>query len=163
MAIVDKQGRLFGKINIIDLSFILIALLVVGFIYVQYFRGADNGEAAGKRIEYEVELKIKTKEYADVIKIGDEIRDSIKGHYLGKVIEKKVLPAFTINENAEKGEYVKAEVPDRYDVILTLEANGIVTSGSILAEGVEVKVGQKMYIKGKGYASRGYILGLRYE
>lgn len=163
MALIDNKGKLFGKVNIIDLSIILVVVLVAAAVYGVYFRKTESAEATADRIEYDVELTVKPEEFVDAIKIGDEIRDSVRGHYLGKVIDKKKLPATKVIENIDKGEFVKAEIPGMYDVIVTIEANGMVTPRSILAEGVEVKVGQRMYIKGKGYASPGYIVRLVHE
>ncbi len=163
MAIIDKKGRLFGKLSIIDLAIVLVLILVVGVGYTMFFAGGKNVDSTNNLVEYDIEITLKTKEYADVIKVGDDIRDSVKGNYLGKVIDVQVMPSTKVTEDLENGKYIQAEVPNRYDIVLTLEANGMVTSSSIAAEGSQIAVGKRMYIKGKGYASEGYILAIRYE
>ncbi len=163
MAIIDNKGKLFGKVNVIDLAIVLIIILVAGVGYTMFFAGGKNVDNTNKIVEYDIEITLKTKEYADVIKVGDSIRDSVKGNYLGKVVDVQVLPATKVTEDLENGKFIQAEVPNRYDIVLSLEANGTVTSSNITAEGSEIAVGKRMYIKGKGYASEGYILAIRYE
>ncbi|MBZ4645599.1 MAG: hypothetical protein PWR27_484 [Petroclostridium sp.] len=163
MSFIDSKGRLFGMISLIDLLIVLVIFSAAAGIYIKYFAKSGPGEELSRKVQYDVEIKAQTKEFADVIKVGDEIRESIKGNYLGKVVKKQVLPATDVTKNLEKGKFEKVEIPNAYDVILTLEANGAVTPDSILAEGVEIKVGQRLYVKGKGYAGASFIIGIRYE
>ncbi|NLY44169.1 MAG: DUF4330 domain-containing protein [Clostridiaceae bacterium] len=160
---IDNKGRLFGKINIIDMLILLIIAGAAAGAYVKFFKKDDKAVQSDRKIQYDIEIKAQTKEFADVIQTGDEIRDSIRSDYLGKVVNKQVVPTIEVNANIEEGTFVTTEVPERYDIILTLEANGSVSGTSIKAEGTEIKVGQRMYIKGKGYAGSGYILRISYE
>ncbi len=163
MRILDRKGRLFGKINIIDLTIILIIVLIAGAVYHVYFREDESAQVLAHRIEYDIELAARPETLVEVIAVGDNIWDSVRGHYLGTVVDKQVRPATKVSEDMVKGKYIVAKIPNMYDVIITLEANGRVTPYSILAEGIEVKVGQRIYVKGKGYASPGFIVGLRYD
>ena len=162
MAIIDNKGKLFGLINIIDLSILLIILMLAGFALIRV-SALNKEKAKMTRIEYDVELRENVKDFSFMINKGDEIRDSINGDYLGKVLKKEVKPSTEIIENYEEGKFVEVEIPSLYDVIVTIEANGKVTESEILAEGREIKIGRLMYIKGKGYAGGGYILAIRYD
>ncbi len=160
---INKKGKLFGKINLLDIAIALLVLLVAGALYYVYFREDESAQVLAHRIEYDIELAVRPETFVEVIAVGDNIWDSVRGHYLGTVIDKQVRPATKVSEDMVKGEYILAKIPYMYDVVITLEANGRVTPYNILAEGIEVKVGQRMYVKGKGYASPGFIVGLRYD
>lgn len=160
MTFIDEKGRLFGKINIFDLFVLVVLLLIGGAVYIKFFGGSGPVQVPVREIRYDVELREKNKGFVDVIKIGDEIRNSINGRYLGKVVGKKVLPEKVLAEDLVKGRYIKADMPGKYTVILTLEAEVKVYPQSITLEGGEIKIGKKIYIKGKGYAGSGYIVGI---
>ena len=162
MALVDNKGKLFGKFNIIDLLIVLFVLLIIGGGYTYLHKG-KSAAAEVKKIQYDIEMQLQSKEFVDMIKKGDEIRDGLRNNYLGKVIDIKPLPAITINENIIEGKYVKAETPGMYDVVVTLEADAVFSPGNITVNSVGIKVGKKLEsVKGKGYASQCYILGIRY-
>ncbi len=160
MTLIDEKGRLFGRVNVIDIAIILI-IITVGFVAAKFIFPDANKEVVTRKIEYDVELLHNTRELAEMIKIGDEIRDSVKGEYLGKIIKTEIRPTTMITANTDEGRFIKAELPNLYDVIITLEASGKETENSIIAEGQEIKVGKRMYVKGKGYAGAGYILGIK--
>jgi|LSQX01.3.fsa_nt_gb hypothetical protein len=162
MTIIDNKGKLFGLINIVDLCILLIILLAVGFVGIKAVSGSKERKAT-TRIEYDVELRRNTKEFSFMINEGDIIRDSINGDYLGKVLKKELKPSIEMTENSVEGKFVESEMPDLYDVIITIEANGRITESEIIAEDREIKIGRLMYVKGKGYAGGGYILAIRYD
>lgn len=157
MQIVDEKGKLFGIVNVLDLLFLLIIIigLLIGW---KYFSGrAIDGTKAN--VYFVVELKSVKKDFADKIQKGDEIKDSIKGYYLGKVSDIDIKPEISTNWDTISGEFVESESPEDYTVLVEILANGTVKDdeGFIYAETVPVSVGKEMFIKGKGYAKAGYI------
>ena len=54
--ILDKNGKLFGKINIIDVAVILVAIAVVIGVFVRFTGGAGKIVKETKKIEYVVQI-----------------------------------------------------------------------------------------------------------
>jgi hypothetical protein len=157
MQIINEKGKLFGLINVLDLVFlIVIALgLVIGYKYI------SGSAMAGyqSNVYFEVELKSVKQEFADKIQIGDEIKDSIKDYYLGKVSNKRVVKEVSVNWDSNAQKFVESESPEDVTVYIEVLCNGTVNDedGFIYAESQPVSVGKEMFIKGKGYAHAGYI------
>ena len=80
---------------------------------------------------------------------------------MGKVINKENIPSTrdVLDEKNEK--YVVAEVNDKIDIIITIEADATITDKDIIVGGgYPIKVGNSAYVKGKGYAGIGYVISI---
>ena len=160
MRIIDEKGKLFGIVNLFDL-FVVFAILIVAFAGYKYLSGrAIDGTKAN--VYFVVELRSVKKEFADKIKIGDEIKDSVKGYYLGKVSSVDIKPEVLTNWDSENNQFVKVESPEDYTVLVEILSNGTINNDTetVYAETVPVNVGKEMSIKGKGYAQTGYIVSI---
>ncbi len=91
MRLIDKEGRLFGKINILD----FIAIVLVLFLILLSFLKITNKELSDLSVKdeivnVEVEAYIVTdKGYLDVIKVGDKLGET--KHYLESSVEEVEL------------------------------------------------------------------------
>ena len=162
MKLVDKRGKVFGIINVIDLT-IIVVIVVAALAAGAYFSVSDNGNGAGQKITYEIEMQRQTKTFADSVEIGDTVSDSEKNIVIGTIINKNVTPATQVNPDLEQGKYVKSTVPDAYNVVITVEADAIVSDKNILVNGLEIKTGIEFYAKGKGFVSNSFILGIKLD
>lgn len=158
MALIDGKGRLFGKINIIDLLIVLMLVVIVGGAYYMFFGGDDKQVLDAGTLIYDIEVTNVSKSFVDAINPGDPIKDSVRGNDLGTVVSKTAREATMMIEDFINGRYVISKVPNTYDVVITIEAKANVTPANILVGGTEVKVGKKFYIKGKGYANQGFVI-----
>ena len=98
MKLIDKKGKIFGKINILD----LIAIILVVFLIFLTFLKVTNKELSDlsvkdEIVDVEVEAYIVTdKGYLDVIKVGDQLGET--KHYLESTIEEvEILPVEVTN------------------------------------------------------------------
>lgn len=157
MGLIDSKGRLFGKINIVDLLIVLLIISIAGGIYLVFFGGSDKQVVETRKVVYDFEITNVNMEFIDAITPGDPIRDSTRGNELGTVVSKTSRNATMLNEDIINGRYVIADVPDAYDVVITIEAKANITPANIIVGGAEVKVGKKFFIKGKGYANQGFV------
>lgn len=157
MALIDGKGRLFGKINIVDLLIIVLILSIAGGAYVMFFGGSEKQVLETSKVVYDFEITNVNKDFVDAIVSGSPIRDSVRGNDLGRVVSKTSRNATMLNEDLINGRYVIADVPDAYDVVITIEANANITPANIIVGGAEVKVGKKFFIKGKGFANQGFV------
>lgn len=148
------------KFNFFDVLIILFVVCAALFCY-KYFLNTSEKSGNTNEISYVVELKRKGDSYQDQIKVGDEISDAIKGGYYGKVTDVKWEKCTEINPNAETGEYVEAEVENRYNYYITI--TGIPTTytdSKIMFASQDVRVGNEIYIRSKNYSGEGYVVDM---
>lgn len=157
MALTDKKGKASGRLNIVDFIIILVLLALVGGVYYFFFGGSDKQVVETNKILYEFEITNVNKEFVDAITPGDPIRDNVRGNEIGTVVSKSSRNATMLNEDLINGRYVIADVPDMYDVVITIEGQANITPANIIVGGAEIKVGKKFSIKGKGYANTGFV------
>lgn len=157
MALMDKKGGLLNKLNIVDFIIIAVILSLVAGVYFVFFGGSDKQVVETSKVIYEFEITNVNKDFVDAITPGDPIRDNIRGNEIGTVVSKVSRNATMLNEDLINGRYVIADVPDRYDVVITIEGKANITPANIIVGGAEIKVGKKFSIKGKGYANQGFV------
>lgn len=157
MALIDGKGRLFGKINIVDLLIVLLIISIAAVGYSVFLGGSDKQVVESSKVVYDFEITNVSKDFIDAITPGNPIRDSVRGNELGTVVSKASKKATMLNEDLTNGRYIIAEVPNSYDVVITIEAKANITPANVIVGGAEVKVGKKFFIKGKGYANQGFV------
>lgn len=128
MKFVDKKGKLFGKISIIDLSILLIIILLCVGTYYKFF-ALDNTSVAQTMvpIKYDVQILGSRKFLPDAIKEGDILYDKVSNNSIGKISKVTEEPAKQVIQLLD-GNFKECYVPERYDVTLTVEAEGTITS-----------------------------------
>lgn len=123
-----------GKFNIIDLAVIIVVIvLIAGAIYK--FKGLDitNKSATTENITYEMTIKSLRDFAFNNIQEGDTVFDYTSGNPIGtiKSIEWKdsTKPFYT-----KDGNTVEAPVENKYDAVLTIEAQAVNNDGVYLVD-----------------------------
>lgn len=148
------------KFNLFDV-FIIIAVALVCFAGFKFLSDKSASTDNVPEVSYVVELKRKGESYQEQVKIGDDIKDAIKGGYYGKVTDVRWEPCTEIVESKESGEFVKSEVPDRYNYYITITGTPTTYSDSkIMFASQEVKVGEEIFIRNKNYSGEGYVVDI---
>lgn len=152
-----KESRRF---NLLDIFIILVVLVLVGGGWIAYSNYTRNQQANMHEAEYQVEIKGVDQSFVDSITKGDALRESIKGNALGTVADVIAVPASNVNTDYLNGKFVMVPVPNKLDLVLKIKSPAVITEKSISVGGLTIKIGQRLYIKGKGYANQGYILNI---
>ncbi len=136
------------KYNIIDvLIVIVIAAIIGGGIFaVRMLTKEDNTET--KTIQ--LEITEQKESFCKIIKEGDEVYDGTENKKLGKVVNFEIKTAQKYGKSAIDGTIKKSEIPDRFDILLDIEA----------PKDTDVQVGKQMWIETSTYKASGYILGV---
>ncbi|MBE7037502.1 MAG: DUF4330 family protein [Ruminococcaceae bacterium] len=148
------------KINFIDILIVLVVVAVLLFV-VKYFSTSSKEANNVPKVSYVIELKSLQSEYLDVFKEGDDIKDGVKGGYLGKVTKVEIKDNVEIREDTLNASFVKTSFENKKDVYLTVE--GIPTTyndSEILFATQEIKIGKLLHIKAKNYVGHGYVVGV---
>ena len=160
MTIIDKKGKLFGKINIIDL---LVLIIVVGLIAF----GAKR-MGSGKVSQSETKEALVTYEIAEIrqlsvdqIKVGDPLYHYDKGTYIGTIESVDVEPYRDVLEY--NGRWVEAEVPKKFVANIVVKANIEETDQYYLVGGEQTRVGIQFRLKNKNFAAFGTVLDVKVE
>jgi Domain of unknown function (DUF4330) len=171
MAFLDKKGRLFGKISILDLglALLLLVVLVGGFIVPgKSGQSAVQAQLNTKAIEIDaIVIGFNASKPTDILKEGDSTSIIIRNQPYGEIRLKKIqqLPK-TVTASQPNGS-VKAFPDPRPEsrfsnnLILTLEGQGQVTKEGPVLGNIPVKVGVPIDLDGKLYNFRASIIDVR--
>lgn len=157
MKIINEKGKLFGIINVIDLSILLIVgLILVGGISRMKSQPMISNDATEGTITFEV-LNIRMVSVEN-INIGDSIYHYDKGTYIGEIVEVSHEP---YKEPVEfEGQWVDAEVPNKYVVSFKVKADLKDSPDVVIAGGEQVRVGAQFRLKSKNATFFSTVMGV---
>lgn len=128
LQIIDENGRLFGLISMIDVAVILVAVVVSVAVYFKFNTLPQAGpSAAMDRITYQLTITNMPEGRLQSIKVGDLLYDDDNdtrvaiGEIKNIEAEECYIPSTLLD-----GTYVMGHVEGRYNVVLTIQAEGIV-------------------------------------
>ncbi len=156
---INKDGKLFGKISIIDiLVVLLIAVLALG-IYSRFFVGNEKVETASSHIEYILKVPEVREGTVDALKtFKGPMYDTTTKEYLGEIIRVTSTEAISSVEMAN-GSIKESTVPERFDALITVRVDGkINNSGYYTATNQVIAAGGSLTFQSKAAATSGTIM-----
>ena len=158
LKIIDKKGKLFGLINIIDL-FVIAAVIVLASAVVLRFTGAREmrHQIGSTPVTLSVVNSDVRQETVDAIQVGGVVRDGTSGQVLGTIVDKKWENQRRIT-STDDGKIVWAEVPERYSIDLTLECQGHDLGYVLRIASYEIRVGTSVSFYARNYSVTGTVL-----
>lgn len=159
--IVNKEGKLFGKINIIDILVVL-ALLVAAFgIYTRFFVSNEKVATASKHIEYTMKVEGVRRGTVDALQNYSPISNAATGAGVGEIINVTYTDA-TKNVEALNGSMRLSKLPERYDVYVTVRVDGNVNpSGYYTASNEAISAGSKYVFMSKYAKTTGTVTEIK--
>ena len=134
MKILDRDGRLFGKISIIDVIVILVVAVLALAIYVKTQMPQTGTSVTTTKVVYQMKLNNQPEYMLSAIEIGDELFDKERstGGSLGTIVDIEVSPG---TEQGELDDGTVAQVPaeNQYNLLLTIEGQALVGSDGSVA------------------------------
>lgn len=155
MKIIDEKGKLFGKLNLIDLLVILILVAAILFLAVRFTRGSDADPiGSSTRLTYTVQVTSVTSDVYNEVQrqlAAAGGRDQLMAN--GELVDgyvTGVTAAPHINYQPDANGVVTSSVEQgdnaRLDLVFTVEAN--VPDPTVNAVGTqEVRVGKTHILK----------------
>ncbi|NJK41748.1 MAG: DUF4330 domain-containing protein [Acaryochloridaceae cyanobacterium SU_2_1] len=171
MALLDSQGRLFGKINLLDAGAGLLIFFVLAGIFL--FPGRSGTSIAGigvdkKTIEVDViVLGLKSTDPKNLIKEGSKASFIVRNQSAGDVKIKKVtfLPRTAIapqpNGTLQSKPDPRPEETYSVNMILTLEGEGQLTDSGPVVGGNKIKVGTPIELDGDLFNFKPSVIDVR--
>ena len=144
---IDKNGKLFGKINIIDLLIVLIVIAAVIFVGLRFLGGNDNdlGEYHAVRMTFFADDAPAF--LAGKAAPGDPVIDFDTSSYLGTVGSYEAEDAYTYELDPATGEIVKVPVVNACFLTFTCDTAGYVADDALRINGFEYNVGNTITMR----------------
>ena len=133
MKVIDKNGRLFGQVSIIDVVVVLLVIVLAVALRHKAQLPQTGTTVAETPITIQVWARNLRPEIVDSIHIGDGLYDPDRttGGAIGRVTDIQVSEG-TIQGELMNGEIVQLPCEGRVDLIITLEGKGLVENGRFL-------------------------------
>ena len=131
MKIIDKNGRLFGKVSVIDVAVILVVAVLAFALHTKNNSLTVTATStSGTTITFTAMAENLDMQVADAIAVGDKLydEDHSTGGAIGTITSVEKLPAEK-TEKLTSGTYVRLTNPDGANVRITVECSGIVVDG----------------------------------
>jgi hypothetical protein len=158
--LIDKEARLFGKINIIDLLIVigLIGLIAFGVYQLRSGRGFIGGETREFYITFFAE---EIEDWAaQGVSVGDNLFDHLRGIQIGVVTHVNIGEAIVWNAD-QFGNTVRSTKEGFSSMEITARLSGTPSEHGVLVAGNRYGVGQNQPIRAGGSAIFTRISGLR--
>ena len=131
--IIDERGRIFGKINVIDIFAIIIIAILGVVVYTTFISKGDDTIVTVNTVPVTYQVRVMTvrESATKMFREGDTLfadNGNNIGTIKGVTIKDAQIPALL-----ETGEYVMGRIYERYDVYLDIEVPCSISNGRFFA------------------------------
>lgn len=142
---IDNKGKVFGKINIIDLCVILVIIAAIGVTVFKFgFSAHSNVSATNGTVTYTVTTKGVRNFTVKSFKVGDKMYDKENDKYMGDVVSVSSEPAMDYITCAD-GSIKYVSLPERYDLTVVVSSPARISGEEIITSG-----GKQIFLNQKG-------------
>lgn len=151
---IDERGRIFGKVNVVDILVLLVIIAIVVFAVVRLT--GSGSETVPLRVTFTVEDVRQAS--VDALQVKGTVRDE-GGTVLGEVVEVTASPALEEFLTSE-GQLKAFESPIFKDVDIVVRGEGRVSGSTVRIGSIPLRVGRKVTLIGTGYEVQSVIMGV---
>lgn len=152
---MDKNGKIKGKVSIIDILVVLLIIAVIAGIAARYGSKVTTAVKSDKQFEYVLRVENVREYTVNALKKMGKVTDKKSEKELGDVVDVQVENA-TQQSITASGEVKNPETPGRYTCFVTIRATGKESDDNyILHDSTELSVGRNIdlytkYVKTSG-------------
>ncbi|MDR0863207.1 MAG: DUF4330 domain-containing protein [Oscillospiraceae bacterium] len=160
MKLIDKNGRIGGKVSVIDVVVVLVIAVLALSAYMKFNVIEDTATTVKTvPIEYTVQVRGIRQVTAESYREGDALYNEA-GIHLGRVSKVEIAPATTLSSLPD-GTYTIAPVNERVDLTLTVAADCSLSSGRYYVDRTfELNVNSDYKFRSKYVDTTGTILSI---
>ncbi len=134
MKIIDRDGRLFGKISVIDVLVIAVVIVMAAALYFKNTQVHTGTSVSEETVTFQVRARGVNRYVADAILVGDGLYDKDKpsgGQALGRITEVEVErdPGTKLADKLTDGTVAYLEAEGTVDLLITVESHQGIRSG----------------------------------
>lgn len=130
--IIDRNGRLFGKVSFIDVLVVLVVVVMAIALYMKNntLEASMTGETSSTPIVFTVEAENVHLNVIEAIQVGDKVydKDRSSGGAIGVITAIEEMEAGKV-ERLTDGTYARLTNENARNLIITIEGSGSVTNG----------------------------------
>lgn len=173
MAILDSQGRLFGRLSLIDLGAGVILVAAIAGIFLSPKLSTSVAQVSGDRQALQVEVMVRGLTVADPAALYAGIKKEAKTNLIirnqpyGSIDVVNIQPLPRTVPVPQPDGSVKA-LPDprpeavyTSDTLITLAGDALTTKDGYVLGNVKLKIGTPIELEGQDYRFGGSVIGLR--
>jgi hypothetical protein len=167
MSIINEQGKLFGRINVIDFIFSSAVVLgVAGVFLVQSGTHVTSGQVVEGESDIVMTIQVPrfTTMDADLFKPGEKtaitVRNQPRGDVLIENVYKSPSRVTMLGSNGKAQAIDDLALGNTYDFTIRLKDHAKITQDGYVTEGVKVKVGLPIELEGFKYRVYGKIVNV---
>jgi len=155
---MDKNGKLFGKISIVDLLVVLVVLVVAAGTVYRFASPATNFDDDGVTVDFVIRIEGVRTFTLPYYQGGLRVYDRQMGQFIGVIHDFHTATHYR-SQVLHDGSVIFAPLPDNFtNVYLTIRASGRETDGAIFVEGTyEVAVNSVRNIRTRYISVQGII------
>lgn len=159
--ILDKNGKLFGKISIIDILVILAVIVAAAGISLRFVTTAAENVRNKAQFSYVVEIEGIRFYTVDALNKKGIVTDSKGNSIIGEITDVEYEAMMEQNVSAE-GEAVFVRVPEKYVARITVLAEGNESEeGYFVGDNIELSVGSTISMTTKYANSSGKVKSIK--
>ncbi|MGN1059185.1 MAG: DUF4330 domain-containing protein [Clostridia bacterium] len=157
--IIDNKGRLFGRVNLLDLLFVVLLIVAIAAAYVLF---SGRGRAAETiPVTYTLEIQNRDAAYFEHVNEGEQVTDGVTKAYMGEITGFSKKPAQVITQADDK--LVSAHPAGKFDGYVEIKAEATVEYPDMLLGKEALKIGKAVALRSESLAMRGYIVDIDYD
>ena len=134
MKIIDQNGRLFGKISVIDVLVIFVVLVMAAALYFKGHQTHTGVTVVERPITFQVRVRCINDYTANAIQVKDNVydQDYSSGGPLGEITDVQVerAPGRRLTDNLGDGTSRMVESEGTVDLLVTIRGSGLITGKS---------------------------------
>lgn len=135
MKLIDHNGRLFGKISVIDVLVILVVAVLAAALYFKSNQTHTGGTVTEQTITFQIRARGVDGYVYDALRIDDGLYDldySSGGRAIGRITDIQVErdPGTKLADELHDGAAALVEADDTVDLLITVEGKGLVDGKS---------------------------------
>ena len=132
--LIDDRGRLFGRVSIIDILFIIVVIVILTAAFTK-FNVQDSPLTTPDTVEitYTVLIQSVRVTAGELLRPGDNLYAQETGTFIGTITNVEISGA-TSPEPLVDGTFVVGTSEERYDIVLTVVVQGSVSGGRYFAD-----------------------------
>ena len=142
---IDKNGKLFGKINLIDLLIVLVIIALAIFIVVRFVSPKDDGPDL-----VPIKISMYSSEEPDFVvnhlKEGAPVKDGKEESIIGTLDSIEIGDPISYAENEDATAVIPAIKEDCNSVEIQILANGEINDFGANVNGVQYAVGHSLVV-----------------
>ncbi len=159
---IDEKGKLFGKVNLLDLLVVLIIIVALAF-GGYYFIGKDGSVGSKMSIEYTVEVVKKDEKFFEHIIPGESVVDGKTKQPMGEIVSFEKHDCKIISQDDRDMSLKLDTVEGKFDGTIKIRLDADVSYPDFKSGNETIKIGKSVEYRSESAAIHGYIIGIDYD